>query len=513
MPTVRLGINRTRVDIPQNMIDEYQRGAITREHLMQHAIRTNQAEVFDFTQRKDSFGKVAAQAAGAELMRLGSNIQQAQADFMGNEERSEELKEQQKRIGEFSSRLFRERPGATITGQVAPFMAVPGGKVAQMGAGAFQGFMEGDTMPERLGGAALGAGLAFTGQALGNRIGNFANRQFGRLFRAAREPAREVLETLGIPMTISQRTGDPLSRFTERLQFVLTNNQPKLDAQKRALTRMVANFLGEDSDSILRATRASINTRLGRMFRDAAHRAGGVVDFDQAARAQASQLLSRADDLQGANSLYRTLIKRLDDNAFNGQMDADQLLQLRSDLSALSASRNVDIEVPEIVKAIDLIDDQIMRVAPDLADDLRLARQQFRVFLAVVRGRSLDPDGIINADTFETSLQAIFPSFRRGSPLPGGARPIGEGIDAFRQVVRPFRTSSTAENLLSVGAAPLIGLGLTGDPEGLGAGVLATGLALSGGGAGGLLGGGAGRGMLMEYLRRRDQQPLPPYRQ
>ena len=514
MAKVRLGINQTKVDIPDEMVEQYRSGDLTREHLMQHAIRTNQAEIFDFTQRKTSFLGVAGQSAGTEMARLGSNIRQAAADITGNVEASDAQKEIQSRLETNAERLFRERPVAAFTGQVGPYFAVPGGKVAQTIAGGVQGALEGDTLMGRLGGAALGAGLGFAGQYLGDKAGRFVRRQAGNLFRFVKEPARETLERLGIPMTIGQRTGDPLARFTERLKFVLTNKQPKGEAQTHALNRLVLNFLGEDGDFLSKQARASIDARLGRIFRSAATRAGKTVELDDTLRHTAQALRARADDIQGSERLYRTLIERLDDNAFRGQMDADQFLQLRRDLSAASASKKMDIEVPELVKAIEAMDDQLARIAPDLADDLSLARQQFRVFLATLRGRAIDPEGQLNVNSFDNALNAIFPQFKRGGALPGQARPIGQAVDAMREVIRPFNTSSTAENLATLAFPAGAGLLATGgNPEGAAAGLFGLGLALSGGGAGGLLGGGLMRAPLPivgsdtnsqvpEYLRR-----------
>lgn len=511
MTAVRLGINKVLVDVPDEMLAAYQNGQAEREELMQHAIRTGQAEIFDFTQRQESFMDIAKQSAMNEVARFGSNIRQAGADITGNQEASDAQRAVQERLAENSEWLSRQRPGATIVGQVAPYMAVPGGKVAQTMAGGIQGFLEGDTPAGRIAGAATGAALGFAGQKIGEKVGNLANRGIRKALGAVKEPARETLERLGIPMTLGQRTGDPLARFTERLKFVLTNRQPKSEAQKRAITRMVMNFLGEDGDHLSRQSRASINNRIGRVFQSAAKRAGERVQFDDQFRAAASAARSRAGQLEGSHQLYQTLVKRLNDAAESGAMDADQLLQLRKDLSRASAMKAMEIEVPELGKAIDAIDDQLARIAPDLAQDLSMARQQFRVFLATLRGRSIGPEGQINLDSFDNSLNAIFPSFKKGSPLPGQARNIGDAVDAMRQVVRPFRTSNTAENVATMAFPAGAGVLMSGgNLAGAGAGLLGLGAAMSGGGTGPLLGGGLSRGLIpvgQQYIAKPEELP------
>lgn len=433
-------------------------------------------------------------SAGKTFSDLGSNVRQLWAAMTGNEEAEQREIQKQATANRQFAPLQDERPVSTFVGGTLPYFAVPGGKVAQIGAGAIQGGLEGDTLGQRLGGAALGAGLSLAGQKAGDYLGMKAQNAFQRMSGNPNAAARKALIDAGVPLSLSQRTDSavskPLARFFERGRFVLTGNQPKGAAQQRKMTELITDALGIKAKKLTREAIGKAVKQNDEVFQSAAQRAGGKFFPDDELFSAIDDVAARFDEIGTDSAQVGRIFDNFRDlknsNGLDG-INARKLLRLRSNLS--EATTKTDVETSAVVDALNAVDDLIARNVPDLAADLRVARDRFRLLLAVRRGAALSPQGDINVQTFTKNLERIFRDFDANVPLPRSLGPAGEAVAGINQVVDPFRSSATAENLSAIGIPGAGGV----EPSLLLKGLLGMSAPFAGGGTGGVVGGGTGR--------------------
>jgi hypothetical protein len=438
-----------------------------------------------------SFETIAAQARRATLDFM-SNVRQVFAEATGDEVGA--LKEQiaQAERAALFGPAERDRPASAFVGQTLPYMLVPGGKVAQGVAGAVEGGLQGDTLGQRAIGAATGLTAGVGGAKIGDevlmRLQNRAQRGLGRVDANAR---RELISQ-GVPLSLSQRTDGPISkplaRFFERGRFVWTGRAPKGAQQQKKLSEIITDALGIKGTRLTREILGGAVEQNRTVFQTAANRVGRIVRPDDELRKAASSVETAFNSV-GSDSAQ---VNRVFDNYLDYVTSPDgippeKLLQLRSNLS--EATTKTDIETSAIVDAISSIDDQLIRLNPDLADDLMIARDRFRLLLAIRRGAALSPQGEINIPTLTKNLERVFRDFDAGKPLPRSLRDAGEAVGSFNQVAMPFRSSGTAEN------EAVLALGALGTVEPSNALRIAAGLSapFAGGGTGAQVGGAVGR--------------------
>jgi hypothetical protein len=454
-------------------------------------------------------------SAGKTTVDLGSNLKQFFAEMFGNDAAAEREKAKQAEANRLFSPLQQERPISTFAGSMLPYFAVPGGKALQIGAGAVEGALSGDTPEQRLLGAGIGAGAGFLGQKIGDKLGARVQNAAQRARGNPNAMARKELLDAGVPLTLSQRTDSPISRplarFFERGRFVLTGSQPKGAAQQKRLTELVGDALGINSKKLTREALGKAVNQNDEVFQRAASRVQGQLVPDERLVQEAAGIISEFDRVGSDSAQVKTIFKEFRDFAGGAdlfsledasRLDPDRFLKLRSRLSA--ATTKSDIETEPLVAAIKAMDERLAREVPDLADDLMVARDRFRLLLAIRRGRALSPQGDINVNTFTNNLERVFNDFDVGKPLPRGLRESGEAIAAFNQITDPFRSSATAENLAALGGG---GLGAAADPALLVRFLTGTAAPFAGGGTGGLLGGGVGRTAATNLLALDPNRP------
>lgn len=449
-------------------------------------------------------------SAGKTLSDIASNIRQA----IGSDQQAQEEMAQQERGDRLFSTVAEERPVASFLGGTLPYFAIPGGKVAQGAFGAVQGALEGDTAGQRTLGAGVGLISGVFGQKagdyLGARIQNFGQRLAGN----PNASARAALLKAGVPMNLSERTdgiiSKPLARFFERGRFVLTGSQPKGAAQQKQLTELITEALGIKAPRLTREALGEADRGITQVFQSAAARLGSPIRPGRAFRQEALDAIKLFDEVGTDSAQIGKVFDQFRDLARPGaSINPEVYLRLRSNLGQMTTKS--DAETKALVAAIDSLDNQVARIAPDLADELRVARDRFRLMLAIRRGASLSPQGDINTNSFTKSLERIFSDFDVGKPLPRSLEGAGEAMAGFNQVADPFRSSGTAENALSAG---LPSASAAADPSGVlkvAAGALAP---FAGGGTGGLIGGGVGRvggQSLLDLLLSADEV-TPGYR-
>lgn len=455
----------------------------------------------------DSGFQAAMIRAGATVDRFKSNIFQAlqQATSSDPNAGREEMAKQAE-IERLGAPVKEQYPKSSFVGEALPFFAVPGGPAAQIAFGTAAGALEGDTPLERLGYGALSGVTAYGGQKLGDYLGARTQNAIQRARGVPEAAARSQLLSSGVPMSVSERTSGPISkplaRFAERARFVLTGNAPAERAQQKAMTELLTDTF--NNPAVRRLNRQGMGrvvSDLQRTFRSAASRAGQRINPDDAMIGELSGAFQNyqrvgSDSTQVNNIVDRAFREIAESyNSGNG-IDADIFLKARSNLS--EATTKSDLETGAIVQMIDAFDNQLRRIAPDLADDLTEARDLWRLQLALRKGAALSPQGDVNIPTFNNNLKQYFRDFDIGTPLPRTMGEAGEVAASLREVTQPFRSSGTAENAAA--------LGIPGTFANQSPGVIAktlSGLAMPflGGGTGGLLGGGVARSITDQVIR------------
>jgi len=505
-------INGKAVKIPQEMKDNNRRLSARA-----FAVETGQATWEEMNGEPavhaTANGNVDAAmiGAGRTASNLYSNAKQGIAGMFDNQSARDVVDQEignQNETDRLSQGVKSDFPVSSFLGEQLPYFAVPGGKAAQLGAGAVTGALEGDTLGERLGGAALGLGAGYLGQKGGDWVGARVQNVLQRARGAPNALARRELLRAGIPLSISQRTdgavSKPLARFFERAKFVLTGRQPNAAAQQSGLTKMVTEALGTNDKVLTREALGRAVESNRKVFKTAASRVVGKLDADAELTKTATGIIDEFNRVGSDSGQVTKIFSEFEDFITSPDgLDPDLFLKLRSNLS--EATTKSDIETSALVDAIRSLDDRLARSVPALADELVVARDRFRLLLAIRRGSALNPQGEINVNTFTNNLQRVFKDFDVGKPLPRGLRNAGEAIAGFNQVSNGFRSSGTAENAMA-GAVP--GLGAATDP-GLALRILSgAAVPFAGGGTGGLLGGGGARSITQSLLdvARDDRQ-------
>lgn len=464
----------------------------------------------EYSPAPDSIAENLAVSAGREMSRIGSNVKQLYFDVTGNKAMSAAEKRRQAEMDRLAAPAEEEYPISSFIGAALPSFLVPGGKGVQLGAGAVQGALEGDTLGERAKNAAIGAGLAFVGQKAGDEIGQAVNRRFQSLTRNPKAGSLDVLKRAGIGVAPAERTRDPLARLSNNVRGIILNSTNPLEGtQVRKLNTLALKAIGESGDNVSRSTLGKAHSRIGDVFEDAAKNVK-TVDVPGALKDPATFAVFRdvADDVaslgvgdSAAGSLKR-YFGEVYDAAFNGKAISGQRYnQLRNKIGRISrtAWKRGDEIVAETADAtIDVLDDAMALANPDLAKSLSTARGQWKMLRVLRKAVTIDPEGNVNARSMMKAFEKTYPGAEVGKFPSGPAGDFGRTLAAYEEVVRPRITSRTAENLLRIGApAGSIGLAASGQAPAAIAGLGALGaLGFGGGGTGGLLGGGALRSLI-----------------
>ena len=505
--TVRIKSGKT-VTVPKEAWDKKDKAA-----MYQYAMATRQATPYELTGdpslRTTAAGPFDAAmiSAGKTVNDIGSNLKQSYAEVVGNDADAAREKDKQADANWRTSNVSSDFPVSSFVGSSLPYFAVPGGKAAQVGAGVLEGAISGDSISDRVKRASLGGGAALVGAKIGDKVGaRFQNRVQSSMGNP-NATARRSLMDAGIPLTLSQRTdglSKPLARFFERGRFVWTGSQPMSGQQQARLTGLITEALGIKAPKLTREALGKAVSQNQAVFRDATNRITGKIvpdaDLLQAAGDALTEFSRVGSDSPQVERVFNAFVDAV---TSPGGVDPDVYLRLRSNLSA--ATTKSDIETSAIVQAIDAMDEQISRLVPDLADDLRVARDRFRLLMAVRGGAALSPGGDINVASLTKNLEKVFNNFDANVPLPRQLGQAGEAVANYNQVIDPFRSSGTAENAMAAG---IPGMGANIDPSAFARFLAGSAAPFAGGGAGALLGGGLSRSITSGLL---GVSPLDPY--
>jgi hypothetical protein len=460
-------------------------------------------------------------AAGREVSRLGSNIKELVAEMSGGDEQAEIERQKQLEMDFLTQRLSEDFPKSDFVGSMLPMFAVPGRLPVQVAAGATEGFLQGDTIPERLKGAALGAGLAFGGQKAGDlagqRLTNYLARRQGSSASLAESTTRLAEE--GVPVPVTQRPSmipglrrDPVAQLSNTIRGVMTGQRlPGFRPQVKRMNRLALEAIGETGDEIGLNSLGSAHTRIGSVFEDAANNIDQI-RFDVS---DAQRLSNVANDVANAETQGRAIRSYFDevvDAVTGGQnISGKRYNQLRQKLGKASraAWRQGDELAAETAdELLEIVDDAMARTSPSTSEALRVAREQWRMLKVLRRARAISPEGDINPASIETAFRSLYPGAEVGKFPGNAAGRFGQSVNDLRGVAIPRQTSGTAENLMrvtgagAIAGAPFAGLTM---PMLIASGAIG-GLGFSGGGAGAQIGGGLSRGLLPFLLQQSEQQ-------
>jgi hypothetical protein len=515
---VALGPKGKVVEIPDEMLQQFDSGQLNRSGLIDYAMSTQQGRASDFglqETKPDMRGAMNAAMVGAgrQLDDLKSNAIQAMDQMAGNPAGAEDQKYKQAEIARLAAPIKEQYPKSSFAGEMLPGFAVPGGLPTQMAVGAATGALQGDTTSERLTGAGMGAGGAYIGQkagdALSQRFVPMAQRALGNRLGGA----RSTLAREGIPLTLGQR-GSPLGRLVDTLKSTLMQKQPLHLQQVTALNRAAAEALGEKADDLGKPVLNRAATRIGNVYEKVATQVGTIPISPQVSNrfVQIDDMMKTVPEpskVTGAIAMVQEQLtnptKEFTGEAYNA---------MRQRLGAISRqlwNGGNGLEAEVVDELIDTIDEALAQAAPKFAKELDEVRPQWQFLKALRRGSAIDDLGNINPRAMNAAMESVYKGFDIGKMPSGSAGRFGQTLDAFNQVIRPFKSSGTAERMATMSVPVLAGLGVTGvmGPQaGLGTlGALAA--ALSGGGAGAQAGGNLGREgtlKLAELLRQMQQQ-------
>lgn len=524
MTAVALGPKGKVVDIPDSMLEKFDAGELSRNGLIDYALTTQQGRASDFgleETKPDMRGSMNAAMVGAgrQVMDLGSNVTQAMDELAGNTYGVEREKGKQAEMARLAAPVKEEYPKASFAGEMLPGFAVPGGLAVQMGAGATMGALQGDTAQERLLGAGIGAGGAYAGQKAGDALARHAVPMLQRGLGSRLGQARSTLAREGVPLTLGQR-GSPLARLVDTLKSTLTQKQPLHLEQVTALNRVAAEALGEKSDDLSKPVLNRAATRIGDVYESVAKQVGTIPIGPQVASrfTHIDNMMKTVPEPSKVTGAIEMVQEQLTNPAkeFTGEA-YNALRQRLGKISRQLWDNGNGLEAEVADELIDTIDTALAQAAPNFAKELDEVRPQWKFLVALRRGSAVDDLGNVNPRAMNAAMESVYNGFDIGRYPAGNAGRFGQTLDAFNQVIKPFKSSGTAERVATMAVPVLAGLGITGvmGPEaGLGTvGALAA--ALSGGGAGGAAGGNLGREAslkLAELLRQMQQQSQQPQR-
>lgn len=317
--------------------------------------------------------------------------------------------------------LQKQRPVASMLGEIAPLLALPmGGSLKAAAAiGALPGLVEYGTPEEKLKKGAMGAAGSGVGHGIGKAIGAIASPGM----KAAPEAERlaEVARREGIPLDAAQVTNNPVLQNTKsvlaKLPWTATGQAQKAQRQQEAYT-----------GAILRKMGAEGNAATPDVMADAYSAIGGKIE----GAVQGTSIKMDEKVLDGIADVERKFLRRLptdqkavvksyiDDLAgmLGQEMPGDVYQTTRSELGKLAFETENNTVKHSIKQLQKVLDDAFDRQAPkEAVEQMHKARKQYGVYsdtaTALKRGRG--QDGQPSPKQMYAAVQASTPGFERGA--------------------------------------------------------------------------------------------------
>lgn len=371
------------------------------------------------------------------------------------------LDTQQKENDAIFAPLRSQRPISTAIGSGLPYLAAPATSIPKMmlGAGAI-GAMQYGSPAERVGRAALDAGAAGVGGALGNMAGAAFSPANKAAMSESRQIALDAAKRIGYQPRLSEITGSPFAARVEDVASRIPGGagvmQAMGDANQAALNRAAARSIGETADELTPRVFQSASDRLGGVFQSIKNLGPVNVGGRQVLPIQINQSVANvADDIlrqqgkmisgQRDESLI-SLANQAKALARNkGRIDGETYQLVRSGLSEASfdASGTNRVLYGRLLEALDSSAEQSLRSIgqTELANQLKTARPQYANLKVLEKGATAQA-GDVSAAKVASTLRTNNPSaFREGrmaaNPLNDVAL-IGEGLPKLRAGSQTF---------------------------------------------------------------------------
>lgn len=367
--------------------------------------------------------EAGAIGAGRTLTRLGRGMQDIAQRVRGDATGMADTRARETEEAALYAPLQAERPGATLAGEVAPYLATaplgaPAGLLGSAGLGAGMSSLEYQpTLAGRGRAAAAGAAGGGLGYGLGRLMTRLAGGRGSQL-----DPAMEARaargEELGFRLTPAERSG---SRTAEQIEATLSSNpltsepfHAIREANQETLNRITARAIGL-SDDVTRITEDKLD--------DAVDAIGN--QFDEALGDQVVRLGSEfADQLDAIQARYSStwgkgdkLLKVIKDarremSQSEGVISADRYKQLqtmlREEAQTAISGRKADSALGRAIFEVkDALDDAALASIPaERMSMFRDAQAKWKAY------RSLG--AALNTDTGNVSGKVLANTLRRG---------------------------------------------------------------------------------------------------
>lgn len=370
-----------------------------------------------------SWGKNALLGAGSAVEENALNI----GNLVGlvSDERASEAAADR---ASFRAASAAQNPGAALTGGILAELplGLVGGKYAQTGIGALQGFAEpvNGGVSERIVNAVMRGGMSFAGESAGEitgRVMSSISRMLpiniaaggggGGVDDVVTQLAKDA-EGMGFRATPGMKTGNSALRTVE-LGFeanpVTTRWVRDIADHNQALvTRLIGRAAGI-SDEMLDRTG-------GRITGEA---------LNEALIKRASDFDTLAQNMSGGVSVSPSLLERINKNIDlndlkengvgfqrwnEGILEGRDYQELRSSLTAYADSdRLLPSQKAAIGSQIDALDMAVSKSLPeDALPAFARSREQSRWIESIQKGKFLDGDGLANVRTAENRVRSTF---------------------------------------------------------------------------------------------------------
>ena len=330
---------------------------------------------------------------------------------------------------------------------------IPGGLAVQTGLGALTGGLTADDAGS---GALTGAGFSVAGAAAGNLTGRAVNRARGVLnsIGGGDEASRLLkrMQDLGFELSPGQITQN---RGTRLLEAGL-KSQPltggafgrMLQRNQRTLNGLAARSIGQNADNVGVVVRDKAADALGEVFDEV----GRSIDAVEIPDAMIADLAGQG--LPGR--FLRNTGLRGDATQF---ITGEQAMTLRSQLGKASRSawRNGDAVSGEVLDDLVLELDARMAVPDELAEQWKIAREQWRNLIALEQGAALSAEGNVNAASLLRNQRRVFGE-RPSSQLMPETQDLldatrGAASQAYGDIVPDSGTSTRQAVMQALGMA------------------------------------------------------------
>lgn len=363
--------------------------------------------------------------------------------------------------------LQRERPFATVAGEVAPYAAIPasvGALPAALTVGAVEASKYG-TPGERTGRGLMGAGTTFIGGTLANAAAKAVAPVTKKAAGAVHQGALEALERVGGAPTLGEATGSTFLRRLEDLVSRLPGGGSVMAEhganRATAINRAAARSIGQEADEMTPAVFAAAHRDLGKVFDDIKTLQGRPIQIGPQVAAAADEVLATQAKMlphqqdQNLIAIARQA-KALSQN--RGAIDGATYQLQRSGLSDAAFDATVGTNKQLYGKLLNALDDSAdasLRAAGNdaLADSLKVARPRWANLKTLEKGLTVEGGNAIPSRVASTMRTNNPGAFRQGRFIGedlGDIATIGENLPPLRAGSQTFERE-TLSNPITAG--------------------------------------------------------------